>query len=522
MLHIFRLTGGAFVKYLKESKALFCLLYALLCFGFVLTHYSLTIDEETWIQNTDPARIRLWLQQGRFGLYAFNALFSPLGRFVPFVWDFAAVTLWAVAGVILSFFLTMASGGYTRFSVLAFGCLFCGVPLAVGELLSFSMFNLQLSLAMAAAALSVGAVFLFFQYQKISLLAAGAFLLFVSTSFFQAFPNLFICAMAAYAAIRACFDPAFDLKRLTGDIGVSVGVFGAGTGLYCLVNLYVTTRLAPGGAAYLQEGFIGWDDAGWLDALMRTVRNNRDLLLGRGIVGGGAMRLTALMFAACLLLAAAQKKKARNKLLALVFCALMLVSPFALSLALAMPNIVGRTYLALPFACGAAAFVLLNAAARLRRFYRLSSLLVLAILIGNMAAMNRYFYQSHLAYQRDRAFAQSVMAAVERAGIDWRQRPIALIGRYESGAQTENWGPAVGSFFCWDEGNIVRMTDFLKAEGYPVLRPTAEQIGAALSRSYDMPDWPHSGSVAQLGDLVIVKLSAVEEGSVWLRVNGAG
>ena len=46
---------------------LFSLCLALAAFGFMLTHYSLTIDEETWIHNTSGSIG--WLSQGRFGIY---------------------------------------------------------------------------------------------------------------------------------------------------------------------------------------------------------------------------------------------------------------------------------------------------------------------------------------------------------------------------------------------------------------------------------------------------------------------
>ena len=68
----------------------FC--FTLICYGFMLTHYTLTIDEETWICNSDPALIqKIWMLQGRFGLYLFDAVFTPLGRYVPFAWDFFGI-----------------------------------------------------------------------------------------------------------------------------------------------------------------------------------------------------------------------------------------------------------------------------------------------------------------------------------------------------------------------------------------------------------------------------------------------
>lgn len=44
-------------------------IFSLICFGFMLTNHSLTIDEETWINSNSTINTRLWLMQGRFGIF---------------------------------------------------------------------------------------------------------------------------------------------------------------------------------------------------------------------------------------------------------------------------------------------------------------------------------------------------------------------------------------------------------------------------------------------------------------------
>ena len=94
--------AGFLKKY--KSSILIAMLFVLLCYGFMLTHYTLQIDEETWIKNSDPQLIKtIWISQGRFGLYIFDRIFSPLGRYIPILWDILAVIIYFFSGFIFYF-----------------------------------------------------------------------------------------------------------------------------------------------------------------------------------------------------------------------------------------------------------------------------------------------------------------------------------------------------------------------------------------------------------------------------------
>ena len=134
--------------------------------------------------------------------------------------------------------------------------------------------------------------------------------------------------------------------------------------------------------------------------------------------------------------------------------------------------------------------------------------------------MNLYFYKSYVTYQEDKSFAQNIMQKIDNDGYDYRHKAIVFIGKYASGQAKESWGPAVGSFFNWDGGNITRMTDFLYAEGYAVTKPSTMQIEHALVLSKSMPSWPELGCIAQDDDFLVVKFSEIKEGSMWYRING--
>ncbi len=515
-------TYKEFIRYIKENKVIgLSFIFAFVCFGFMLTNYSLSIDEETWLNNTNPELLKIWLSQGRFGLYIFDIIVTPLGRFVPFLWDFLAVALWTFAGVIFSFCISIFMDKPSRISVFAFCAVFCSLPLVVGEIISFSMFNMQQSLAMVIMSLSVCLTFMFFKYRKKRLLLISALLLFLSSSFFQALPAVYVSAIVVYALLYVQRESPYKIRALIYDTLYSVGVFVAGVGLYFIINTIITTYIAPGGEGYLSAAYIGWDDGlSMIDTVVRTAKNCIRILLGRNNIGGLAMLLTTALLLPYSIMQMSKKRVPKHICTVLILSALLLISPFTMSLVYAMPGIVGRTYLALPMVCSAIVFLSLNSIRHIRWLNILGSMVVCSILALNAANMNLYFYRSYALYQEDKAFAQSLTQMINVNGYDYRQAPVLLVGKYCNNAARDNMGASIGSFFSWDEGNFSRMILFMNAEGYPVCYPTEQQIVSAMQVIEDIPAWPEIGCVTKVGDCIVVKLSEIED--YWYSINGLG
>lgn len=523
MINIIQQTYRQFQKFYRDNKLylIAAFLFSLLCFGFMITHYSLTIDEETWINNTNPSGITLWLTQSRFGVYLFDRFFTPLGRYVPFLWDGLAVLFWTFAGTVFSFCVTMVSHTYRPFSIFALTAMFSSIPLVVGELLSFSLFNLQQALSMVIMAAAVCCIYVFFNTAKKGLLGLSAFFVFLSSSFFQAFPTVFITAVVIYCVLYIKEELSPDYKRLFTNVLYAVGVLCVGVGLFYIVNKLITIYVAPGGSAYLDQSYIGWKSASsLLQAFLRTLKNDLCILLGRNIVGGSVLLVTLILFLIFVIFAVVNRKGFLNRLMLLIFCGILVISPFSLSLLFAMPNIVGRTYLALPLAYGAMLYLVCNHVKNIKWVRQAVVLVVLLLLVKNAAVMNTYFYNSYMVYQDDRAFAQNVMQRINNEGLDYRNKEIVFIGKYDSGIVRQSDSPAFGSFFNWDEGNIIRMVDFLNAEGYSVEKPSEAVISYALQVSDSMACWPEQGCITEENNILIVKLSSVDSSSIWYRVNG--
>ena len=123
------------------------------CFGFMLTNFSLTIDEETWILSS--GNLKTWLWQGRYTLYLLAVLFNDGGSFAPFLWDFLGIILWFLSGMVfVHVFLGEKKNEHpgTVFFMVAY---YSSVPFVLANLFALSMQSHQDGLAARLTAFAV-------------------------------------------------------------------------------------------------------------------------------------------------------------------------------------------------------------------------------------------------------------------------------------------------------------------------------------------------------------------------------
>lgn len=134
--------------FLKENKKMFLLafVFSVFCFGFMLTHYMVNIDEETWLLN-DSGSIT-WLLQNRYGIYIYDLMFTRFGRFTPFFTDIVGLVLWNFSGVLFGyvfFDFEKKNHWWIRLMML---CYYNSLPLCVGEAFGFTMQIIPESMAL--------------------------------------------------------------------------------------------------------------------------------------------------------------------------------------------------------------------------------------------------------------------------------------------------------------------------------------------------------------------------------------
>ena len=88
-----RLTLNNFVLFLKKNMLLVVIVIAtlLLSYGFELSNFVLSIDEEVWSVLSQKEMVIAALEDGRWGMAILNVIF-PFHKILPFWNDFFSLT----------------------------------------------------------------------------------------------------------------------------------------------------------------------------------------------------------------------------------------------------------------------------------------------------------------------------------------------------------------------------------------------------------------------------------------------
>lgn len=487
-------------------------LFSFLCFGFMLTHFSLTIDEESWILASK--NLTMWLYQGRYSIWLLELLFTHGGDYAPFLWDFLGILLWNFSGVIFSYVLFGKRELNERllFVMLAY---YGSIPLVLADVLSFTMYSVWIGLAVVAVALAFLLTVRYMEDTDSKKLLWSYLLLVFAFGTYQAFICVYVTAVAAICAWMFLEDEREKLIRmlLTGAVECMIAVIS-----YGLIN-FLTGRLI-GKEAYL-ENYIGWKEAAPLKQFALSLANVPRTSLGIGVPGTISVCVITIFFAVFAIHRFFKARGVREKAGVFFFTVALCAAPYSLYIAMASHNTQGRMLLGLPLVASVQVYFLYNECNKCKKRWikQAVAMVVIWTLFINARDMNQYFYYSSIVYDRDCDVAAQMMYDIQRMGADYHKKPIAFIGMMEPDeSRIRQLGVLGGSFFSWDDGNNSRITDFLETRGYAVQSATKEQLREALEQSETMKTWPQEGSVKELEDVIVVYLSKPTE--TWHVTNG--
>lgn len=489
--------------------------FCLACFWLMLTNYSLTIDEETWINGTTSPQA--WISQGRFGITLLDMIFFPDGSYPPIAGDWLAVCLWFLSGPVFLYSLRRyfpQPGGLACFVFCAY---FSSLPFTTGEILSYSMFNIQIAIAMLCTA--VCCLLLSCRPRK-CLFLCGLVLLFAALSVYQTFINVFItwCSACLFLDVERGGFCKENLRCYTCRL--SLGLLA--TLLYAGVSYLLNQKLMAN-SGYLSENYIGWTrHSNPFIALFMTLANVVRVsfsipMMDHFIYGGAAICLTTVLFILILLRKTVLLKSVFGFSLPLTG-ALLAASPFALFIALGTHNTPGRSLLGLSL-LGATQWMYILSQPLSPKKDRGIRLLMTAVLVYNAVAMNRLFFDSIKLYQYDRETTQAIIRDMEALDIDYTGKPVVFIGMYDTHPEETLAfsGSTGGSFWNWDDGSNDRMVNFMQAEGYSVRHSSPAQRQQALAMTNSMSPWPGQNSITDAGGFVVAFFSEPTEN--WYQNN---
>jgi hypothetical protein len=503
-------------EFYEENKKIFYIAigFSAFCFGFMLTHYMVNIDEETWILN--DASSNIWLLQNRYILYLYDLIFTKYGRFVPFFSDVVGIVLWNLSGFVFSYVFFDFEPSGSRWIRGIMLCYYSSVPLCVGEAFGFTMQIIPEAFALVAVATSFVMLVKPFFEKKIYNIVISFIALFLAFGTYQAMAGVYITAVTAWCLFRFMEDKPFK-KELVGGV-VYCGISFA---IYYIVNFIIGKII--GTAAYLSDSYYGWNNGNsFIFNLWMAIANVARVSLGitiqdQYIYGGWMLRLLMIVFIVACINAFFLQKNIKKKIGTIFFTIALVVSPFVIYILLGTYKTHGRMLIALSLS--GMVEMLFIYKYFFRRFSRKLVLMVFGvILIGNASNMNQIFYNSYLVYQHDKVLADEIIHDIEAAGLDYHTHSLVLVGAKEmDDIGIYRSGSLSGSLFDWDGGNIARMIDFMKTEGYCVKMPTYDEMKSGYEKASEMSVYPKEGSIIENGDSIVVYLS--EPSEKWITTN---
>lgn len=503
-------------EFIEKNKRIFflTLIFSFFCFGFMLTHYMVSIDEETWL--LQDSKSLQWLLQDRYGIYIYNLLFTKYGRFVPFFSDVAGIVLWNISGFLFAYVFFDFEKKEHWWLRLIMLCYYNSVPLCVGEAFAFTMQIVPEALAMVLTAIAFIATVKPWPGHRHGRKVLILGLLIVSFGIYQALICVYITAIAAWCFCRFLQEDTIWHGFTTG-VCYSMGSII----IYYIVNFAIGKMI--GTAAYLSGNYIGWtSENGILYALFMAFANVVRVSLGITIedvyiYGAMPLRILMLLFIAVSIMLFFKKKGWVKKAGMLFFSLGVVLAPFSMYIAMGTYKTHGRMLIALSLSGMIEILVIYESLSR-KWVERAVGVIFGGVLLANASNMNQIYFYSYLVYQYDKTVADNLIYDIQRLGYDYHSKAVVFVGNKEmDDILILKSGTLGASFFEWDGGNISRIVDFMELEGYMLNMPSPEQIEDGLARTKEMAVWPQEGSIVETDNSIIVYFS--EPNEKWYATN---
>jgi hypothetical protein len=499
-LNIASISDALFIRLL----VVFAIVVTLLTYGYEITNFSLSIDEE--LHSFDAGNWRVWISQGRWGMGVLVYILPHGLSSIPFLPTF----LFAIGlGLSAVMFSTIFTG--SREGGIVFTGIFVTSPiwLHIGE---FNTLSWGFALGLMVTALAIRYVNAGGNKHSV---IAGVCISF-SLAVYQA---LFIFYLTAVLLI--CIKKEWHLvaNRNSNFFGRNIPILSdVFKSLIVAVVIYFSMNhffmyLSGSSLAYLNNfvNLSAYTNAGGEAALMRVFNQTKGLLFGTDSTFLGAGTASLVLFWIGLLFALKNLFDSGITIITKMYVAVLSIGVVLLAMSLILlsaGNIPTRALIAFPLL-----YAVLSALTfTYKKGQRILWLVFSAALFTNIYIANSLFYADHVARQRDLVMATRIINRIEDVGRGafGEKIPLVVVGQW----QHELGGPALrveifgDSFFEHDGGNPYRIAAYLRLLGCRGLVPLPiTEIRDEIKKNQLRPSWPAREAVFRTELAVVVKLS---------------
>ncbi len=508
------------------------LIVAGLCYGFVMTHQSVSMDDLWWEHYLKEGAL---LGQGRYVSPLIEALFHVL-RFRPFSVDFLSVICFVIAAALLcALFKAVTEDKLNRNSYTFFACLFVSYPLIV-EIFTYNGANLMVCLGYLLSAVALTENWLFVKDgNKVHAAAAVACLVLVGGMYESLFP-VFLIGSFSILFLQLYTVSATDGKKLFRESLSFIAILFIAVVLKFILSKFV--MLVTATAVNTQS----INQIGWLNPYSVILFKTGGMINGvidHYLRAFFYMPITELVIAflisTIVLMVLAVKRKS---LIYLYIYAGIIGSLLAISFLLlsAAGNRMCQVYAYFT----AMTFMLLFD--RLVRGPRVIAgaawLLAVIVVLWQCEETNKWFYMDDLRYQMERKVIENIGLDLARE-YPVHQKPVVFIGSirrlpvvsketYLSDSElgflnkirlyakrsplkeARRVQTVAEPYLVWSAMVPMGLYQFFELSGYPLIHGTFRMYKEALRLMENHPEYPRKGYICETPEYIAVKIGKVD------------
>lgn len=501
----------------KQPLVLFLIFFAFLCYGFKISNFTLSIDEEIVFNLLNPGAA--WVSQGRYAGPLFIKLFhqyqilpfwtSTLS--VAFLWLSSLIWCYIIYKLIEKHNLTATKKNLILF---IFAALYLSFP-PQAHYIFVSTYNVAVSIGCCLVAISCGCVaqWIFQRRKRYFFIALGCMSL--ALGVYQSFVCYFLAGISSIM-ILSIYDGLLSNKFSTKQhflIILKVFLFTCCAVISYFIISNLSYLIYPS-SGYL-TGFILWGKISPIEALYGYYQFYSIVLLNNPKLFYYKLFIITLFLSSVTFLYHIFFKKIPHKFIYALWFFLLMMSPFLLTIMFGGVTPI-RTLQSAAYLMGFLwLFIFITfTSKKINNILMLISFLIILLQTQQLALL---FQVNYLRSQEDIKSGHQIAQGVMDLDLgETPKYPVIFIGNLPSkipnNFSSESLG---GSFFnwTWDSGGIIgtnfRLNQFMKTIGYSFVAPTPEQVNKAVSLQKNMPDWPNINSIAFKDGLILVKLSKI-------------
>lgn len=489
-------------KYCKKNSIVIFIfiVIGILCWGFEITNWTMTIDEEVMLHQDKIAWAIRWIGDGRWGITIIKLLL-PTNYVLPFFNGFLSMFLLLVSASIIAFFIYSKEG--TIFSQVVAGTLFLSCPI-LAYYLMFDTFSVELSLGILFSIISAVELGCYNVNRKT--IVTAILLLTLSIGIYQSLMFVYISMVSVVLLINIYKEVDWNNREYFKIVIRYVLILLISLLFYIIISKVLERFVYDFDYVDGYFRWSYWDISTCIREIFIALKKN--ILTPEKFYWGGCILYISYIFLVLSLVGGLLKYK--DKALQI------LLSFFALLISIAGPNIAMggpmpiRTYQAVSIFIFAGIILFIEFVANSKHIFFARALAFLGVImvLYQSAYVTSLFFSEDIREKNDEAKLNRILSDVEELNVNMDENtPLVIVGnkpwngKYKISSEQFDL-----SMFA--TGQISRLYSWMLDLGYTYSLPNNEQQIIAEEIAQQMPEWPLDGSVIydEKNSMVIVNI----------------